>query len=80
MSANTYYTQELHGAFQTHDIGDLVLEEGGTLPGCRLAYSTFGTLNGARDNAILVPTWYSETTKIMEQVDAHLGALLGTPA
>jgi homoserine O-acetyltransferase/O-succinyltransferase len=72
MSANTYYTQELHGPFETHDIGDLALEEGGTLHGCKLAYTTFGKLNAAKDNAILVPTWYSGTTKIMEQI--YIGA------
>ena len=72
MSEHTYYNQALHGPFETHDIGDLVLEEGGTLRGCTLAYTTHGTLNAARDNAILVPTWYSGTTKIMEQV--YIGA------
>ena len=53
-----YYNQTGHGPFETHDIGDLVLEEGGTLRKCMVAYSTFGTLNAARDNAILVTTWY----------------------
>ena len=27
-----------------------------------------GTLNTAKDNAILVPTWYSGTNKIMQEV------------
>lgn len=65
---NTYYTQDIHGPYEVADIGDLVLEEGGTLRSCKLAYATFGTLNAAKDNAILVPTWYSGTSKIMEQV------------
>jgi homoserine O-acetyltransferase len=30
--------------------------------------ATHGALNASRDNAILVPTWYSGTSKIMEQV------------
>ena len=49
-------------------IGSLELEEGGTIPDCQLAVATHGTLNAAKDNAILVPTWYSGTSKIMEQV------------
>ncbi|RAI57940.1 alpha/beta fold hydrolase [Roseicella frigidaeris] len=68
MSESGYYSQALHGPYETEEIGDLVLEEGGTLRGCRLAYATYGRLNAARDNAILVPTWYSGTHKIIEQV------------
>jgi len=65
---NAYYSQEAHGPFELFNIGDLSLEEGGVLPDCRLAVATHGSLNAARDNAILVPTWYSGTSKIMEQV------------
>jgi homoserine O-acetyltransferase len=36
------------------DIGDLPLEAGGRLPGVRVAYETWGHLNPARDNAVLV--------------------------
>lgn len=36
------------------DIGALDLEAGGRLPAVRLAYETWGTLNAARDNAVLV--------------------------
>ncbi|MFW1677090.1 alpha/beta fold hydrolase [Pontibacter sp. JAM-7] len=63
-----YYSQENHGPFELIDIGDLNLEEGGQIPNCKLAVSIFGTLNAAKDNAILIPTWYSGTNKIMEQV------------
>ena len=69
---DTYYTQEAHGPFALHDIGSLELEEGGTIRNCQLAVATHGTLNAAKDNAILVPTWYSGTSKIMEQV--YIGA------
>jgi homoserine O-acetyltransferase/O-succinyltransferase len=62
-----YYNQELHGPYELFDLGDFVLEEGGTLRGCQLAYATFGELNAARDNAILMPTWFSGTSKILEQ-------------
>ena len=68
MVNNSYYSQELHGPYELHDIGNLELEEGGTIRNCNLAYATFGTLNAAKDNAILVPTWYSGTNKIIEQV------------
>ena len=36
------------------DIGNLRLETGASLPQVRVAYETWGTLNAARDNAILV--------------------------
>ncbi len=36
------------------DIGSLQLEAGGALPQVRVAYETWGTLNAARDNAIMV--------------------------
>ena len=68
MIDNGYYSQDVHGPYELHDIGNLDLEEGGTIRGCKLAYATFGTLNAAKDNAILVPTWYSGTNKIIEQV------------
>lgn len=68
MSTNSYYGQDGHGPFELCDIGTLELEDGGALPGCQLAVATHGTLNAAKDNAILVPTWYSGTSKIMEQV------------
>jgi homoserine O-acetyltransferase len=68
MIDNPYYSQENHGPFEIADIGDLALEEGGTLPNCKLAYVTFGQLNAAKSNAILVTTWYTGTSKIMEQV------------
>lgn len=54
------------------DIGDLALEEGETLRGCKLAYRTHGRLNAARDNAVLVTTWFSGTGKVME--DVYVGA------
>jgi len=68
MSTNSYYGQEGHGPYELIGIGNLELEEGGNIPNCQLAVATHGTLNAAKDNAILVPTWYSGTSKIMEQV------------
>ena len=68
MSTNPYYGQEGHGPYEMIGIGNLELEEGGSIPDVQLAVATHGTLNAAKDNAILVPTWYSGTSKIMEQV------------
>ena len=68
MIENSYYSQAVHGPYELHDIGNLELQEGGTLRGCKLAVASFGTLNAAKDNAILIPTWYSGTNKIIEQV------------
>ncbi len=76
MINNSYYSQEVHGPYELHDIGNLELEEGGTIRGCTLAYATFGTLNAAKDNAILIPTWYSGTNKIIEQVYIGKGRAL----
>lgn len=65
---NDYYTQDNHGPYEVHDIGPLDLEEGGTLESCKLAIATHGTLNEQKDNVILIPTWYSGTSKIWEDV------------
>ncbi|MFM7694441.1 MAG: alpha/beta fold hydrolase, partial [Actinomycetota bacterium] len=65
---NPFYTAELHGPYELVGLGDFELEEGGVIPGLEIAISTHGTLNAARDNCILVPTWYSGTHQIMEQV------------
>ncbi|MFM7552880.1 MAG: alpha/beta fold hydrolase [Actinomycetota bacterium] len=65
---NPFYTAELHGPYELVGLGDFELEEGGVIPGLEIAVSTHGTLNAARDNCILVPTWYSGTHQIMEQV------------
>jgi len=42
------------GARHSVDIGSLRFEAGGALPQVRIAYETWGTLNQARDNAIMV--------------------------
>ena len=46
-----------HPAHQLFDLGDLVLESGTTLPSARLLYVTHGTLDPARDNAVLAPSY-----------------------
>lgn len=45
--------------YQIYDIGDITLQRGATIRDAKLAYKTFGTLNAAKDNVIVYPTWYS---------------------
>lgn len=72
MKQDNYYSQENHGPYQLFSIGDFPLEDGGIIEHCEIAYSTFGKLNALKDNAILITTWYSGTSRIMEQV--YVGA------
>lgn len=70
--SNSYYSQEIHGPFETFDLGDFDLEDGGKIRNLQIAYATFGTLSPGRDNVILFPTWYSGTSKVLEL--AYVGA------
>jgi homoserine O-acetyltransferase/O-succinyltransferase len=63
---SAYYTQAIHGPYELYSVGDFSLEEGGTIHGLQLAYHTRGELNAAKNNAILICTWYSGTTKIWD--------------
>ncbi|BBG03506.1 MULTISPECIES: alpha/beta fold hydrolase [Pseudonocardia] len=65
---NPYYGHEFHGDYDLISIGEFALEEGGVIPDLHLAVATFGTLNAAGDNAILVTTWYSGTHQIFRDV------------
>lgn len=40
------------------NLGECKLESGAVIADCRVGVTTMGTLNAARDNAILFPTWY----------------------
>lgn len=68
MINNPYYSPEFHGDYEIASIGRLDLEEGGSIPDCRLAFATWGELTEAKDNAILIPTWYSGTHQIWRDV------------
>ena len=68
MIENPYYTPEYHGEYELISIGRLDLEEGGSIPDCQLAVTTWGELNAARDNAILITTWFSGTHQIWREV------------
>ncbi|HVE97433.1 MAG TPA: hypothetical protein VNA67_10665 [Pseudonocardiaceae bacterium] len=67
----SYYRPEVHDPYELFDLGDFTLEEGQTLRGAKLAYTTHGQLSPAKDNAILITTWYSGTHKIFH--DAYIG-------
>ena len=45
--------------YQLFELGDVVLQCKKTLRNVKLAYKTYGTLNAAKDNVIVYPTWYS---------------------
>jgi len=68
---NSFYSSDVHGPYELHDLGDLVLEEGMTLRGAQLAFQTLGQLNAARDNAVLITTWWSGTHGVMR--DTYVG-------
>ena len=44
---------------QIFEAGDVTLQSGAVFPTMKIAYKTYGTLNDARDNAILYPTSFS---------------------
>ena len=70
MLNNEFYSPENHGPFDFFELGDFALEMGGAIPACRLAYTTLGTLNAARDNAVLFPHMFSGTSKHMQMYAA----------
>jgi homoserine O-acetyltransferase len=44
-------------SLQYADLGDLKLESGSVIHDCKIGYRTMGTLNAAKSNAVLFPTW-----------------------
>ncbi len=47
--------------YSTFELGDVRLKSGAVLKDAQLAYATYGTLNEAADNAVLLPTFYTGT-------------------
>jgi homoserine O-acetyltransferase len=45
-----------HGIYE---LGDTVLQSGATLWNAKVAYQTYGALSAARDNVVLIPTFYA---------------------
>jgi homoserine O-acetyltransferase len=44
---------------QIGDLGEFKLESGAVIHGCKLGYRALGTLNAAKSNAIVFPTWFT---------------------
>jgi homoserine O-acetyltransferase/O-succinyltransferase len=42
-----------------YPLGDVALQSGATLWRAKIAYTTYGTLSAARDNVVLIPTFYA---------------------
>ncbi len=55
---------------QYAELGRCPLDSGAAIENCRLGYRNFGTLNAARDNAILFPMWFTGRS-------GEVGALVG---
>src|SRR5271170_3036898 len=45
------------GVQQFAELGQCKLQSGKVIEHCRVGYRTFGSLNAARDNAVVMPTW-----------------------
>jgi homoserine O-acetyltransferase/O-succinyltransferase len=45
--------------YEIFELGEVRLQMGETLRDAKLAYRTYGSLNEAKSNAIVYPTWYS---------------------
>jgi homoserine O-acetyltransferase len=43
------------------EVENFPLQKGGVMPKVRLSYRTLGTLNESKDNAVLIPSWYTGT-------------------
>lgn len=52
--------------YQVFETNNFMTQRGGVFPTIRLAYKTLGTLNAARDNAVLVPSWFTGTHNDVE--------------
>jgi homoserine O-acetyltransferase len=50
------------GALKIAELGECKLESGQAIQDCRVGYRTFGHLNAAQDNAVLMPTWLYGTS------------------
>ncbi len=48
-------------SYAVFDLGDVMLESGGTLVNARLAYKTYGQLDASCANVIVLPTFYTGT-------------------
>ncbi|MDH3441684.1 MAG: alpha/beta fold hydrolase, partial [Gammaproteobacteria bacterium] len=49
----------MNADFSVFDLGDFELQSGTVVPGLQLAYKTYGKLNAAADNVVVLPTFYT---------------------
>ena len=69
----------------TFDCGTVQLQRGGTLKNAKIVYKTFGTLSPARDNVIVMPTFYAgqltdleiEYDKVLDKRKAAASSAVG---
>lgn len=55
------------GEKQFADLGRCMLRSGQAIENCRIGYRTFGRLNAAKDNAVLMPTWlYGRSDELIQ--------------
>ena len=47
--------------YEIFELGDVELQSGVSFTGAKLAYKTFGALNGRKDNVVVFPTFYGGT-------------------
>lgn len=80
MTDNPYYSAEVHGEFELFTLPELVTESGRTLNNVQLAYTTCGNLAPAKDNVVLVTTWFSGNHSIMKQLFVGEGARSTPPS
>lgn len=71
MYENNFYSPEVQGPYEMISVGRLELEHGGVIEDCRLAVATRGELNDAKDNTILITTWFSGTHQAW--LDSYIG-------
>jgi len=56
------------GTQKIAELGQCKLESGQVIQDCRIGYRTFGQLNAAQDNAVLMPTWlYGRSADLVTQ-------------
>ncbi len=56
------------GVQQVANLGDCKLESGQVIHDCRLGYRTYGKLDAAADNAVMIPTWFGGTSANLASV------------
>lgn len=69
------FSQPVAGQLEVAELGSCPLELGGRVEECRLAYQTYGRLNAAGSNAILIPTWFTGRAAAWESMLGPDGAV-----